>query len=292
MFRDKCGTYAGFSAHSYKKEYQCEPCLVAGREYQRKNKTARRDARRPEEPLPTVIRKGCGTSGGEKTHRYHFEIPCEPCRIARRASDVRRNAEKPKPTSPKSEPITRPQCGTPAGAKMHQKKWEQTCDPCRLAHNAKCREEYDPEKDKEIKKAYRAKNREKARQVTAQWRFDNPGKAAEAAIRWRINNPEKAREVQRSGSAKRRALEAQVVSEKYELQDILDTWGTDCHICQEPVDFDAPRHSRHPNWERGLHLDHVIPLSRGGSNTVANVKPSHARCNLLKNNKVPTSATA
>ena len=39
-------------------------------------------------------------------------------------------------------------------------------------------------------------------------------------------------------------------------------------------------------WQRGLHLDHVVPLSKGGSDLIANVKPSHAQCNLKKNNRM------
>ena len=69
-------------------------------------------------------------------------------------------------------------------------------------------------------------------------------------------------------------------------QDVLDKWGTDCHICGEPIDLNAPRHSKSAGWKHGLHLDHVIPVTKGGENSLENVKPAHAVCNLSKNNSV------
>lgn len=35
------------------------------------------------------------------------------------------------------------------------------------------------------------------------------------------------------------------------------------------------------------HADHLIPLSRGGTNTISNIVPSCATCNLSKNDKLP-----
>lgn len=34
------------------------------------------------------------------------------------------------------------------------------------------------------------------------------------------------------------------------------------------------------------HMDHIIPLSRGGLHCYYNLQPSHIRCNLRKGNKV------
>lgn len=44
-----------------------------------------------------------------------------------------------------------------------------------------------------------------------------------------------------------------------------------------------------PGWEDGLHLDHVVPLSKGGPDLITNVKPSHARCNLAKSANTATA---
>ena len=72
----------------------------------------------------------------------------------------------------------------------------------------------------------------------------------------------------------------------YTTEDILYLWGTDCYLCGEPIDLEANRGPGLPGWERGLHLDHVVPLSAGGTDTLDNVKPSHGQCNLTKSSTV------
>lgn len=81
----------------------------------------------------------------------------------------------------------------------------------------------------------------------------------------------------------RRAKEANVYSEKYFLKDVLNMWGTDCHLCGGPIDLNSPSHSsKGDNWQFGLHLDHVVPIAIGGPDILENVKPAHAICNLKR----------
>lgn len=68
----------------------------------------------------------------------------------------------------------------------------------------------------------------------------------------------------------------------YTTQDVLDLYGTKCHICNEDIDLNASRKCGDTGWEKGLHIDHVYPLSRGGADTLENVRPSHGRCNIIK----------
>ena len=56
----------------------------------------------------------------------------------------------------------------------------------------------------------------------------------------------------------------------------------DCYICEEPIDYKANRVNGRPGWQNGLQLEHVIPISAGGANTIENVKPSHGFCNISK----------
>ena len=39
--------------------------------------------------------------------------------------------------------------------------------------------------------------------------------------------------------------------------------------------------------DRNTHLDHYMPLSKGGAHSISNVVWSCAACNLTKNNKLP-----
>lgn len=49
-----------------------------------------------------------------------------------------------------------------------------------------------------------------------------------------------------------------------------------CGICNKLAD---PR-----KW----HLDHIVPLSKGGQHTYSNVQVAHPSCNLSKHNKTPS----
>lgn len=53
-----------------------------------------------------------------------------------------------------------------------------------------------------------------------------------------------------------------------------------CHICQELVDMSLPRTSK-----RGATLDHVVPITRGGTDSVDNLRLAHWECNVRKSNR-------
>lgn len=50
-----------------------------------------------------------------------------------------------------------------------------------------------------------------------------------------------------------------------------------CHICGEPIDYALPHLD-----PRSFVIDHVIPLTRGGTDTLDNVKAAHRDCNSAK----------
>ena len=54
-----------------------------------------------------------------------------------------------------------------------------------------------------------------------------------------------------------------------------DHWR--CHLCNKAVSKTAPR-----NTPKGGTLDHLVPLSKGGTHTWTNVKLAHHRCNSLR----------
>ena len=69
---------------------------------------------------------------------------------------------------------------------------------------------------------------------------------------------------------------------RYTETEVLERYGTVCHICNTEIDMNSPRGTGKPGWEKGLQIDHVIPLSKGGDHTIENVRPSHGHCNLTK----------
>lgn len=62
---------------------------------------------------------------------------------------------------------------------------------------------------------------------------------------------------------------------------VLREYGDKCHICQETIDLDLARTSR-----MGLTVDHVIPLSKGGTDELHNLRPAHWICNNRKSDKL------
>lgn len=45
-----------------------------------------------------------------------------------------------------------------------------------------------------------------------------------------------------------------------------------CGICGKPLDME------------NMSIDHIVPLNRGGTNDISNLRPTHLRCNMLKGN--------
>lgn len=71
---------------------------------------------------------------------------------------------------------------------------------------------------------------------------------------------------------------------KYEYIDIENIFNSDkwiCKICGSTVDKFKPY--PHP---LSASLDHIIPLSKGGTHTIDNVQLSHLKCNLQKSNNI------
>jgi hypothetical protein len=84
-------------------------------------------------------------------------------------------------------------------------------------------------------------------------------------------------------SGKRRKELVKVNGRKYYTRiSILERDEYMCHLCGEKTDPTATHIMGQPGWERYPHLDHVIPISKGGSDTPDNVKVAHAECNLIK----------
>lgn len=65
------------------------------------------------------------------------------------------------------------------------------------------------------------------------------------------------------------------------VEQLIERDGYLCYLCQEPIDMKVPRTSK-----RGATVDHVIPLSRGGSDEMDNLKLAHWICNNKKSNKL------
>lgn len=56
-----------------------------------------------------------------------------------------------------------------------------------------------------------------------------------------------------------------------------------CGICGQPIDYTLPHLD-----PLAFVADHVIPLNRGGADTLENKQAAHRQCNRAKSDKLPT----
>ena len=177
-------------------------------------------------------------------------------------------------------------CGTYAGYRHHVRNKEKVCNSCRVSYRNYQKEwaKNNPDKIKAKKKRYRAKPEKQLIENISliKYRKENATKLNESNRIWRQKNPDKVRMI----TARKRAIKFNAITEKYTSENVIDLYGNICHICGNDINMKAPRMVGKNNWEMSLHLDHVIPLSKGGSDTLDNIKPAHALCNLKKGCKV------
>lgn len=70
-------------------------------------------------------------------------------------------------------------------------------------------------------------------------------------------------------------------------EQVVREYGADCSICGEPIDLELPRTHRF-----GLTVDHLIPVKRGGTGEMSNLRPAHWICNIKKSDKMPENNNA
>lgn len=134
------------------------------------------------------------------------------------------------------------------------------------------------ERLREKSKAYRELNKEQLSKKKSEYNSLNRDKSKIRMQRWKENNPTGVNDISR----RRRARKLNNGIGKYTESQVLDKYGTNCHICNLPIDFNAPRLVGKPGWENGLHIDHIVSICNGGPDTLDNVKPAHGLCNLRK----------
>lgn len=120
---------------------------------------------------------------------------------------------------------------------------------------------------------YQERNKEKKRQYDRAYRASRREKDLERAREWKKRNPEKRAAIVRTYSAKRRAQEEAGIS-----GGALAAWTRTqpkvCFYCEADCADD-------------FHVDHFIPLAKGGAHVLTNLRIACPPCNLRKNAKFP-----
>jgi 5-methylcytosine-specific restriction endonuclease McrA len=108
--------------------------------------------------------------------------------------------------------------------------------------------------------------------------------AAKYAKEYRKSNPDIVKNWAKKSNQKsiRERLKPGAIQVYYSRDSILERDDYICYLCGDKVDLNAPYNMREDGWEMYPHLDHVIPLSKGGDDTPDNVRTTHAKCNMAK----------
>lgn len=105
----------------------------------------------------------------------------------------------------------------------------------------------------------------------------------EARKKMKDDEARRNRDTYRERGNKARAVKQGVHHERWTEKQLLEAYGLDCYICHDSIDLSLPR--RGPGSDYSFWPDHVIPISRGGEDTIKNVRPCHRKCNQAKFNK-------
>jgi hypothetical protein len=177
-------------------------------------------------------------------------------------------------------------CGTYSGYSRHSKLKEKPCQLCRDARNVYRSAYYKahPEKKRAMDIRYLERHPGQQNKYAKKYRDANRDKTRAATLKWNKANTEK----MNAAARKRRAVKLQNGWEPYTEAQVLERYGLDCYLCSAPISLLTPRRIGKENgWEFGLHIDHVVPIVSGGPDTLENVRPTHAICNMKKGDKMP-----
>lgn len=92
---------------------------------------------------------------------------------------------------------------------------------------------------------------------------------------WRVRYPERYKRSKRISESARRARKLGQFLENVDPEAVYQMFGGACGVCGEFIEGD-------------FHVDHVLPLARGGLHGYVNVQPAHPLCNVRKGCRTAT----
>lgn len=168
------------------------------------------------------------------------------------------------------------------GGRSHGEIMTKICGKCGIERSL----EGDFYADKSKKSGRHSHCKECQKKASGIWHLANPERATELRLRWRREYKEREKatkaqwkrnnpELNRASVSRRKAIKLAFDGTHYTAADVkalFEQQQGHCLYCYNRLDT--------------FHVDHVIPLSRGGGNGSDNIALACPSCNLSKNNKL------
>ena len=150
---------------------------------------------------------------------------------------------------------------------------------CRECRNARTRCNYAHNRESVLsqQRSYQNENRETVRARNRDYGNERPAERAIRVKAWLLAHPERARELNTTSVNNRRSrrIAAEGTHTRAEWLAIVARQNDKCLHCPQTGN---------------LSRDHIVPLSRGGSNYASNIQGLCKPCNSRKGARIPTNA--
>lgn len=170
-------------------------------------------------------------------------------------------------------------------SEIHERKrthYAENSESIQLRKNTQRREH--PEVSRAYGAWYYSTHKEEISEYGKRYWIENKEEQSEKYKQWALANPDKIR----IKSHSRRALEINAEG-SHTGEELIELWYKQSGLCYW-CDVKLKELFDNPDNDNGAkpHLDHVIPLKRGGSNYISNLRWTCSYCNLSKGSKLPS----
>lgn len=155
-------------------------------------------------------------------------------------------------------------------AELPEDRKDRRCKDCERARSS-ARYSLQSEECRALKRVYYAANRETVKARTSLYYIEHREERCEQVSRWSKANPAKDKERHH----RRRARKAGCVVSSADLRLVVEKAGGLCQVCGILI----------PEGLR--HIDHIIPLSKGGPHAQENLQLLCRTCNCRKGARLP-----
>lgn len=197
-----------------------------------------------------------------KLRKDGFRFECKEC--------TKVNAKKWQSENPdkRNKAYQRYRDNNPDKVRESRKKWENN-NPEKVREKYRLRYAKNPQRHINNSRLYRERYPDKSKEQRRRWLEKHPDFTRELYRR----NPQKNLAIQHRRRALKKSNGGSYTSDQ--IQNLRLQQNNCCYHCG--ISFD----------EKKMHIDHWIPLSKGGSNDISNIKLLCQHCNCTKHNKLP-----